>query len=201
MQRKNIKRNFNILAVIIIAAGLLLTSLAYFTASDEKLNTFTIGNLAISLEEPLFEELDDSEKVLLPGTNIPKDPTVTVAAKSEDSYVFMLVNTKIMELFDEFTVTDQWLEVTGLHEDGLFKMMYVYVGDQDEAKVVSHSNVDQVLAPLFTELIVKTTLDNEDFVELTDISLTVKAFAHQAKVNGVYNYIVAKDAAYAHFFD
>ena len=46
-------------AVCLLAAGLAGGTLAYLTDFDQKINTFTIGKVDISLDEPSWEEPDD----------------------------------------------------------------------------------------------------------------------------------------------
>ena len=74
-----------VLAVVILAVAAVGATLAYLTAKSETIvNTFTLGNVSISLTETPFEN-----KKLIPGTTYAKDPQVTVGATSEDCYVFV----------------------------------------------------------------------------------------------------------------
>lgn len=87
-------------AVLLIAASVLGT-MAYLTSSAEVKNTFTIGKVEIKLDEAkvnadgIPEEgaarVTANSYKLMPGTTYTKDPTVTVKAGSEESYVRMKV--------------------------------------------------------------------------------------------------------------
>lgn len=92
-------------AVLLVAASVLGT-MAYLTDSKDVKNTFTVGNVAIKLDEAKVDEngtqvVDkDGNPVarvtrnaykLLPGHTYVKDPTVTVLAPSVESYVRMKV--------------------------------------------------------------------------------------------------------------
>lgn len=89
-------------AVLLVAASVLGT-MAYLTSKDEVVNTFTVGNVAIKLDEAKVDESgkaltgDAAERVkaneyhLLPGHTYTKDPTVTVLKDSEESYVRLKV--------------------------------------------------------------------------------------------------------------
>lgn len=92
-------------AVLLVAASVLGT-MAYLTDSKDVKNTFTVGNVAIKLDEAKVDEngtqvVDkDGNPVarvtrnaykLLPGHTYVKDPTVTVLAPSVASYVRMKV--------------------------------------------------------------------------------------------------------------
>ena len=92
-------------AVLLVAASVLGT-MAYLTDSKDVKNTFTVGNVAIKLDEAKVDEngtqvvdkdgnpvarVTENEYKLLPGHTYVKDPTVTVLAPSVESYVRMKV--------------------------------------------------------------------------------------------------------------
>lgn len=87
-------------AVLLVAASVLGT-MAYLTSSAEVKNTFTVGKVEIKLDEAkvnadgIPEEgaarVTANSYKLMPGTTYTKDPTVTVKAGSEESYVRMKV--------------------------------------------------------------------------------------------------------------
>ena len=82
-------------AVLLIAASVLGT-MAYLTSSAEVKNTFTIGKVEIKLDEtdvtnPTGPRVTANSYKLMSGTTYTKDPTVTVKAGSEESYVRMKV--------------------------------------------------------------------------------------------------------------
>lgn len=87
-------------AVLLVAASVLGT-MAYLTASDEVTNTFTVGSVAITLDEAEVDEngtpvepaarVKSNEYKLMPGHTYTKDPTVTVEKGSESSYIRMKV--------------------------------------------------------------------------------------------------------------
>ncbi len=86
-------------AVLLVAASVLGT-MAYLTSTDEVENTFTVGNVKITLDEAKVnadgtvngtDRVKGNEYKLMPGHTYVKDPTVTVKAPSVDSYVRMKV--------------------------------------------------------------------------------------------------------------
>lgn len=87
-------------AVLLVAASVMGT-MAYLTSTDTVENTFTVGNVKITLDEAKVntdgtlaapaERVKANEYKLLPGHTYTKDPTVTVKAVSESSYVRMKV--------------------------------------------------------------------------------------------------------------
>ena len=99
------------LCEVLLVAASVLGTMAYLTDSKDVKNTFTVGNVAITLDEAKVDDngnainkqgnqvtnLADAERVpgnaykLLPGHTYTKDPTVTVLTPSVASYVRMKV--------------------------------------------------------------------------------------------------------------
>lgn len=110
-------------AVLLVAASVLGT-MAYLTSTAKVENTFTIGKVEIKLDEAKVNTdgipVEGAARVtansykLMPGTTYTKDPTVTVKAGSEESYVRMKVTfnnaTEIIALCTDPEFAD---EVTG----------------------------------------------------------------------------------------
>lgn len=99
-------------AVLLVTASVLGT-MAYLTSTDEVRNTFTVGQVQITLDE---RDTDNStpdagrDKAnayhLLPGNEYEKDPTVHVNAVSEDSWIFVKVENGIAA-FEAATSTEE----------------------------------------------------------------------------------------------
>ena len=69
------KKILALLLVICLAMAIGVgATLAYFTAEEEKTNTFTVGNVDITLTEPKWDENGSEDD---PGEALAKDPTVT----------------------------------------------------------------------------------------------------------------------------
>ncbi|MBP3341283.1 MAG: hypothetical protein J6K99_02010, partial [Peptococcaceae bacterium] len=93
------------LCAVLLVVGSVTGTMAYLTSQDEVVNTFTVGNVVIKLDEKNVdgdkitvdgkEETPERDKSndykLIPGGTYVKDPTVHVEANSEPSYVRMLV--------------------------------------------------------------------------------------------------------------
>jgi len=72
-----------VLAVVLVAALTAGGTLAYMTDSESLTNTFTVGDLDITIREPNYPGGECTERV--PGDSFPKDPTVT--AVKGDAYL------------------------------------------------------------------------------------------------------------------
>lgn len=87
-------------AVLLVAASVLGT-MAYLTSTAKVENTFTVGKVEIKLDEAKVTadgipvegaaRVTENSYKLMPGNTYTKDPTVTVKAGSEESYVRMKV--------------------------------------------------------------------------------------------------------------
>ena len=85
---KSKKIIMTVLMVAIIGALALGWTAAYFTDGEEKVNTFTVGDMDITLTESEWDDSADG-KNLLPGYETEKNPTVP--AVEGDSYRRMTV--------------------------------------------------------------------------------------------------------------
>lgn len=93
-------------------------TLAYLTDKDSNVNTFTIGKVDILLDELDVDNDEDTSDIttgtsgngqrdkaneyhLIPGQTYTKDPTVTVKANSESSYIYMIVTVENIDQLKE----------------------------------------------------------------------------------------------------
>lgn len=77
------KKALSIFLVVALVAIAATGTLAYFTAEDEAENVFTVGNVAIDLEEPSWDSTgsEDAPEVY-PGEKLDKDPYVINTGKN-----------------------------------------------------------------------------------------------------------------------
>lgn len=108
------KTLLTVISVLLLATVAVLGTLAYLTDTDTNVNTFTVGQVDIKLDEAavtpdgelILDENDapvgrvqGNEYHLIPGKSYIKDPTVTVEQGSEESYIRMMVTfNKLAEL-------------------------------------------------------------------------------------------------------
>lgn len=95
-----------VISVLLIAAILVTGALAFLTARDSKTNVFTVGNVAMLLQEPNWNQDSEAVKHFLPTSIIEKDPQVQNTGSSK-AWVFMTVDvpTSNHPWFDETTNT------------------------------------------------------------------------------------------------
>lgn len=117
-------------ALVLIIALAIAGTYAYLTSTPDKVtNTFTIGKLAITLDELEVDEYGvaadnatrsnaGNEYKLMPGHNYKKDPTIHVQPGSEKCYLFVKVEDGLANIEADTKIADQitgngWTLVTG----------------------------------------------------------------------------------------
>ena len=101
MKTKSKALLLSLCAVMLVAASIFGT-LAYLTDTDAVANTFTVGQVGITLDEADVNpdgtyktdetaRVDANEYHLMPGNEYIKDPIVHVDESSEDSWIFVKV--------------------------------------------------------------------------------------------------------------
>lgn len=128
--KKKTKALMLVLCAVLLVTASVLGTMAYLTAQDKVTNTFTVGKVAITLDEAKVDEagtaatpevrVDANTYHLLPGHTYKKDPTVHVDANSENSWIFVKVENGISVIEDtENTIANQikgngWTALTGV---------------------------------------------------------------------------------------
>ncbi len=175
MKKTNVKGQTRTISMkflaVLLSAGLLVGgvvggTVAWLTTkTDDVINTFTTSDINITLEETT------TEYKMIPGWTIAKDPKATVAAGSEDCYLF--VKAEKSDNFDDFmtyTIAEGWT-VLGDETD-----VYYRVIDSDEEREKAYS----ILAG--DQVTVKDDVTKENMEALTEDTkpaLTFTAYASQ----------------------
>lgn len=118
-----------ILAFALVIAMSVAGTVAYLTSQDSVTNTFTVGKVAITLDEAKVdangaavtpeERVETNSYKLIPGHTYTKDPIIHVDASSEKCWLFVKVENGISAIEDsENTIAAQladngWSAVTG----------------------------------------------------------------------------------------
>ena len=184
------------LAVLTIAG----TTLAYLTSQDEVVNTFTVGNVQIKLDEakanPDGSLVANADRVkansykLIPGHTYNKDPMVTVLKGSESSYIKMTVTfSKAAELDAIFAPTGA--DMTSIF-NGYDSTNWIYKGNTEDTEAntrtyefwyketVAAPDADVALGALFDQITVPGTITNTQLATIAGMTITVNAYAIQA---------------------
>lgn len=186
-------------AVLLVTASVLGT-MAYLTSTDEVKNIFTVGSVAIKLDEAQANTdgslVEGAARVkannykLLPGHTYNKDPMVTVLNGSEDSYIKMTVT------FSKASALDAIFAPTGADLTSIFNgydsTNWIYKGNTKDAtadtrtyefwykETVGAPTADVALDALFDSITVPGTITNEQLATIKGMTITVNAYAIQA---------------------
>ncbi len=169
-----------LLAVLLCVAAIVTASvfatLAYFTDTQTVTNTFTVGNVSITMDEAKVteygEEIPGADRVtensykLIPGQTYVKDPTIHVARGSEKCWLFVKVENGLASV--ESTIAAQlaqigWVPVAGETN------VYVYPIH------VAGGNY-----PVFRSFTVDENADADALNAVKDASIVITAYAVQA---------------------
>lgn len=97
----------SVVAVALVACFAIGGTLAWLTdTTDPVTNTFTVGDVNIDLTETT-----GSTYKVIPGTDLEKDPKVTVKANSEDCWLFVKVDETNWPEGLGYSVAEGWTEL------------------------------------------------------------------------------------------
>lgn len=188
-----------VLCAILLVVGSVMGTLAYLTDRQAVVNTFTVGNVEIKVDEtpvtpdgepiPGEDRVEENEYHLIPGQSYTKDPTMTVVKGSEESYVRMMVTinciSKLRAIFGEDFLPHEFIE-------GKDSNIWVYestVENGDNTVTYEfryHTTVDAfeatedvVLEPLFTKINVPGEITGEQLATIADLEIRVEGHAIQ----------------------
>ena len=211
------------LVAVLCAAAFVATTfvatVAWLTDTEEVTNTFTVGKVDIKVDEAdvdLYGEpvagaarVADNEYKLNPGYTYVKDPTMTVVAGSEESYVRMIVTfteaSKLKEIFGNPFLPQNFVDgwdntkwvTTGVitEENNTLSYEFRY------CTTVDARDGEKVLEPLFTSFTLPTTLTGEQVTEIGNLTITVEGHAGQTAgfVADTVNNKTAEDVAWEAF--
>lgn len=180
---KNAKKILSLLLCAVLLVGATIAgTVAYLTDDASVKNTFTIGNVEITMEETLVDEYgvpltgdaagttDEGNKYkLIPGHTYTKDPTIDLTTTSEDCYIFVEIANGL-GADAELVMSDSWAKVNG---DINGTSVWVY-GTLENPTVVSVA--DEAVVP-FNAF---TFGDDANPADYEDSTITVTAYAIQA---------------------
>lgn len=208
-----------LLAVIVLIGCTAGATLAWLTAQSETVtNTFTVGDINITLQEYPFKtnsttELDEDATPVqsintykvVPGGTQPKKPFVTVRAKSENCYVYVCIENNLT--IDKTVVVTYDIKTTG--EDKEWEQVATKTDDTTGAvttlyrykDIIAYHETENQSKTVFTTVsyskdILKDAADKAYIGQLKDKTIILNAYAHQSDNT---NQATADAAAKDHF--
>ncbi len=185
MKKKKILFAAVVLLLVFVVGG----AIAYFTDTEQKTNTFTIGSVDITLTEDGWDALpdtndndipDDAED-MMPGESVTKDPTINNVSTKNPAYVFVKVEVPCTTIVAPATTSEEiftyninagWTELTVANEvpvactsGGTATHVYYYGSNgtlTTLAKASSASTPTSTTNPLFSTITLRSTLKGNE---------------------------------------
>lgn len=151
-------------AVLLIAVSVGATYALLVTSSNAVVNTFTVGGVDITLTETTGDKY-----IMAPGVTVVKDPSITVIANSESSWLFVKVEKENnFDVFCTYEIQDGWTALDGY--DGVF---------YQKVEKSSSNQVFQVLKN--NSIVVRVTVTEEELNAVSaNPKLNFTAYAAQS---------------------
>ena len=192
------KKNRTIIAAVVLLLVLAVGgAVAYFTDSEQKTNTFTIGNVDITLTEDGWDaladtnnnDIPDAAEDMMPGESVTKDPLINNVSTKNPAYVFIKVvvpcttivapATTSEEIFT-YTVNAGWTELSSAAvacTSGRNATHVYYYGSNGALtqldKAANSSTPTSTTNPLFSTISLRSTLKgNEGLTDQKQVVIT-----------------------------
>lgn len=161
---KNSKKTVAVIAAVIVICSLVGGTIAFlFTRTEKASNTFTIGNIDITLTES--EDLDFHMES---GKSIEKDPIVTVKADSIESYLYVEIEeSDNLDTFISYELANGWIPLGDAYSNIYYR----------ETEV---SSKDETYHVLKGDKITVNNVSDSQMNSLTDTTLPKLTFAAYA---------------------
>lgn len=207
-----------IICILVLLNFSMFSTLAWMTDTSQVVNTFTVGKVEIDLNETDVDEDGDTKKneyKLIPGSELDKDPTLTVIKGSEESYIRMILNVhnasavkaviandrheldSFVDLLGGLNKTDWQLEgITENTSDNIVSYEFRYKNTVSGLDAQGKPLAEDVeLTPLFTKLLVPGTLTTDELNALQEGGFKIVVEGHAIQQLGFDN----ADEAWAAF--
>ena len=188
------------ISLIAIASTIITFALLTFE-TDTLVNTFTVGQVSLKLDEtdvdetgtpiPNANRVTGNEYKLIPGKEYVKDPTMTVLSGSEASYVRILVTItkakEMKEVFGENFLPEKyvsgwdktkWISTSIKENDN--SITYEFRYHKVVTGYVDGKKQEVVLEPLFNKFTAPGELTSEDLKKIEGFEIKVVGHGIQA---------------------
>ena len=179
------KKKTVLAAVILLLMFVVGGAIAYFTDTDTKTNTFTIGSVDITLTEDGWDaladtnnnQIPDAAEDMMPGESVTKDPLVNNISTKNPAYVFVKVEVPCTtvespatpeEIFT-YTVNAGWTELStaavACTSGGTATHVYYYGSNGTLtalAEAADASTPTSTTNPVFSSITLRSTLTGNE---------------------------------------
>ena len=185
------KEKIIVAAVILLLVFVVGGAAAFFTDTESVTNTFTIGDVDITLTEPDWDDTDhnnngvpDAAEGRTPGQVIAKDPTITNVG-TNDAYVFAKVvaactgevSPAVPKEIFTYTTNTGWYLMTDSNtcSNGTITKIYAYGSNAAMTRLAKNGT-----ATLFDEVTINTAITGDEVGLSGNKNIVVTGYAIQA---------------------
>ena len=182
------------LCAVLLVVSTVFATMAYLTSTTKVVtNTFTVGNVKITLDEAPVNEYGkvvegdrrtENTYKLIPGHSYTKDPTIHVVAGSEECWLFVKVSNPLVDIIASKTISEQ-METNGWRIVDAENNIWANIDKVDARTATAAIDV-----PVFGSF---TITNNANVADYNGMTITVQAYAIQA--DGFDTYAEAWEAA------
>lgn len=182
-----------VLCALMLVAASVFGTLAYLVDTDNQVtNTFTVGNVVITLDEAeadvngVVEDPDDrvygNQYKLMPGHKYTKDPTVHIDPSSEDCYVFVKITNDIANIEDSAKTIAAQMTAKGWHlVKGQTDVYYYGASAEATDAAVVKANANLIV---FEEFTIAGGVDYEVLSDYSEEDITIDIIAYAIQADG-----------------
>ena len=209
--KKRTKALLLVLCALMLVTTSVMGTVAYLTSTADVANTFTVGDIAIKLDETTVDadgkavepaartEEGNKDVKLIPGRTITKDPTVWVREGSEPAYIRMKVTISnfaaLKSIFGESFLPQDYVEgwdkttwvptndvaIDSTKDTATYEFRYKSVYDATPDDNDNADDFDKLPALFQTFTLPGEKVDNAALEKLKGLNITVVAEAIQAE--------------------
>ena len=174
------------MAAVLLVTATIFGTMAYLTSTDEVTNTFTVGSVAITMDEAPVgtdgkeisgDRVKANSYKLMPGHVYDKDPIVHFQPKSEASWLFIEVTNEIADI--ESKANDYKSIATQITDNGWTELEN-HTGVYYKSVSANTSETDAVDYPVFAGFTVDGGVTGDTLAGYNGKTVKVTAYAVQA---------------------
>lgn len=184
------KKKTYLAAIVLLLLFVVGGAVAYFTDTDTKRNTFTIGGVDIDLTETAWDALEDKDnnkipdvaEGMMPGESVAKNPVIRNISTKSPAYVFALVEIPCSTIVENvapeakplftYTLNSGWTELEienklpkACTSGGTAKHVYYYGSDgtlSTLAKATNATTPTPTSSAVFSSITLNTQLTGKE---------------------------------------
>ncbi len=175
-----------VLCALLLCVASVFGTLAYLTSQDTVTNTFTVGNVKITMDETKVDEygravyenecVQANQYKLMPGHEYTKNPTIHVDPNSEECYLFIKVENGIADIEAKTSQENNYRNI----EDQLATMLWEKVEGTENVYYSNATAQADKSYNIFNYFRIDSALADTDLAAYADAEIVITAYAIQA---------------------